>query len=234
MLGAFAAGVVATWWANRALGPAPTPEAVDRWGFGLPPLLDGRWWSLLTGMFLVESLALPLPFFTYLGIGLYERVARHWRAAVVFVGGQVGGVLVVAALLFPARDAEWAWARQLAGTVDFGMSVGGFAALGAFTAHLPARWRRRMRVGLSCYFPGPLLFSGLIYDVTHPTGWAIGIGLGALLAAGTARPAYRSPPRPSETAGLALAAAAGLVAGLVLGWHGGGPGGPFGWGPGAG
>ncbi|MPY91562.1 MAG: hypothetical protein GEV08_00450 [Acidimicrobiia bacterium] len=229
-----ATSAVATAWATRALGPDVTTTEVDRLGFGLPPLLDGRPWALLSGMFLVEALTLPLPLFTLLGIALYEHVARHWRAAVVLVGGQLAGVLVVCGLLYPLRHGDWAWARDLAGTIDFGMSVGGFATLGAWTAHLPVAWRRRLRVGLSCYFPGPLLFSGLVYDLTHPAGWAIGIGLGAVLASGAPHPADRTPRRPSETIGLVVVAAVGALAGVVLGWGGGGSGGPFGWGPGAG
>ena len=171
----------ATWLAHRALGPDPTRHEIDRLGYGLPPLLDGRVWTLLTGMVLTKALTVPVPIFSLIGVVLYERVARHWRTVAVLVGGQLAGVLAVSALLFPVRDVDQSWIHGLAQAVDFGMSVGGFATLGAWTAHLPSPWRPGIRLAVTAYLLAQLLLSGLIYDLTHPTGWAIGLWLGGRL-----------------------------------------------------
>ncbi|MET0911655.1 MAG: hypothetical protein ABWZ99_19475, partial [Ilumatobacteraceae bacterium] len=113
-----------------------------------------------------------------------------------------------------------------------GISVGGFACLGAWTAHLSAPWRRRLRWGLSCYFPGPLLLSGLIYDLSHPVGWVVGLLLGNAFVAGTDHPYDERPMDRREVPWLVVVAVLGAAAGIYVGWTGGGIGGIFGWGPG--
>lgn len=208
----------ATWVAKWALGPDPTAQDVDRLGYGLPAVLDGRPWTLLTGMVLTKALTVPVPLFSLIGVALYERVAGHWRPLVVLVAGQVLGVLLACALLYPLRNTDVDRVRDLADATDFGLSVGGFATLGAFTAYLPAPWRRRVRVGLSCYFPAPLVLSGLIYDLTHPIGWFLGIGFGLWLL----DPARQHGPdaaafRRDELPGLAVAALVGGLAGIYFG-----------------
>ena len=89
-----------------------------------------------------------------------------------------------------------------------------------------------MRLGLSCYFVGPLLLSGLIFDLTHPMGWVIGLVLGVLLINGTDHPYDSARLERRELPWLVAIATAGAVAGVVGGWTGGGIGGVFGWGPG--
>lgn len=213
-----AVGAAATWLARWALGPDPSQHDIDRLGFGLPALEDGRWWTLLTGMVLTKSLSLPFPVFSLIGVALYEAVARHWRTVVVLVAGQVLGVLAVCALLYPVRNVDNEWVQDMAGAVDFGMSVGGFATLGAWTAYLSAPWRRRLRLGLSAYFPGPLVVSGLIYDLTHPAGWLIGIALGVLLVDPSGpRQVDRTPLHRNEAPWLAVACILGALAGVYAG-----------------
>lgn len=207
---------VATWLAHRALGSDPTRAEIDRLGYGLPALLDSRVWTLLIGMVLTQALTVPVPIFSLVGVVLYERVAGHRRSLAVLVGGQVLGVVVISALLFPVRNVDQDWLHGLAEAIDFGMSVGGFATLGAWTAYLSTSWRRRVRLGLSCYFVGPLLFEGLIYDLTHPAGWVAGLWLGARLRAAGAGDDPEGP-RPGEWVGLAVAAVVGGVAGAIAG-----------------
>lgn len=89
--------------------------------------------------------------------------------------------MAVSALLLPFRHGDdQDRLRGLARAVDFGMSVGGFATLGAWTAHRP--WRPAVRVVVGAYLLGALLAEGLIHDLTHPAGWAIGLVVGAYLS----------------------------------------------------
>jgi hypothetical protein len=84
---------------------------------------------------------------------------------------------------------------------------------------------------VSCYLAAQLLLSGLIFDVTHPVGWTIGVVAGRWLM----RPAVvdRGPVRmPVDALWIGLGVVAGSAVGVVAGWTGGGVGGIVGWGPG--
>jgi hypothetical protein len=209
VLAVLATCAVATWIAKARLGDHPSSAAVERWAYGLPSVREGRLWTLLTGMFLVKDLSIPVPTFSLIGVMLYERVAGHWRAAAVLVGGQVAGVLAVCALLYPLRNVD-GWLHDMAQALDFGLSVGGFATLGAWTAYLPVRWRLAARLGLSCYFPLALVLdhAGQIYDLTHPAGWIAGLLLGPWLRDLVTSPRSRTAP--------AAVRPAPLVPGIVL------------------
>ena len=205
-------------------------EAVDELGFGAPALEGGRVWTLFTGIPFSSGLGLVPQWTTVVSLALFEHVARHWRTAFVFVTRHVVAVGVVSALLYAVRDVEQPWLHTLARTVDNGSSIGGFAVLGAWTVSRTSRWRWWWRVGLSCYFPWLTLLSGHVYDVTHPVGWAVGIWLGERLLPGL----HDSTSLTARQRGLgtSIAAVVGVLAGIRLGWTGGGNGGPFGWGPG--
>ena len=84
-----------------------------------------------------------------------------------------------------------------------------------------------MRWWQNVWLTGPLLFSGHLYDVTHPIGWVFGMWVGVRLMA---------PDRPDPTPfdrrewpGLILAIVIGALLALYSGYAGGGPGGLFGW-----
>jgi len=227
----YLAPIVATLIARRWLGDDPTPEDVRRLGYGWPALEAGRWWSLVTGATVSSSLeASFIPGYTLFAVVLLEHVAKHWRTAVMVVGGQIGGVLLGLLVTAPLRGRTSAFAIEMTETIDFGISVGGFACLGAWTCYLSTRWRRPLRWAVTCYLAFQLLLSGLIFDVSHPMGWAIGVFGGALLM--RPRSLDRTPMRlPADALWIALAIAVGSVVGIVAGWNGGGVGGIFGWGP---
>jgi hypothetical protein len=224
---------VATWIARRALGADATPAEIDELGYGLPPLLDGHVWTLFTGAFVVKSLTVSfVPSFSFIGVVLLEHRARHWRTLVAFLGGQVCGVLLALLLTAPLDGVDSAFANEMTDTVDFGFSVGGFAALGMWTCYLRAPLRRPLRWAIGCYLACQLLLSGLIYDVSHPIGWTLGIVVGARLM----RPEHPDPVAlrvPRDLWWIALGVVIGLGIGIVAAWDAGGIGGPFGWGPGA-
>ena len=116
-------------------------------------------------------------------------------------------------------------------TVDFGYSVGGFAALGAWTCYLRAPLRRPLRVGLSAYLVCQLLFSGLIYDVSHPLGWLLGITAGARWLLPPDHLDRRPLRIPIDILWIAVALVIGAAVGVATAWDAGGIGGIFGWGP---
>ena len=227
----YLAPIVATLIARRWLGDDPTPEEVRRLGYGWPTLEAGRWWTLVTGATVSGSLDISfIPGYTLFAVVLLEHKAKHWRTAVMVVGGQIGGVLLGLLVTAPLRSGTSAFAVEMTKTIDFGISVGGFACLGAWTCYLSTRWRRPLRWGVSCYLAFQLLLSGLIFDVSHPMGWALGVFGGAMLM----RPQSldRTPMRlPADALWIALAVVVGSAVGIVAGWNGGGVGGIFGWGP---
>jgi len=225
--------VVAMVWAKAALGDGAAGEIVARFGYGLPALEDGRPWTILTGLPLESSLSLiPQPI-TVVALVVYERVARHLRTIGVFVGGHVVAVLVLAGFLWVVQDPTNDWLRTMTQTLDVGSSNGAFACLGAWTAHLRAPTRRRVRLGIGCYLPVLLLISGHVYDLSHPIGFVFGLAVGPVLARGTRRPYDPAPWQRRELPWLVLVAVIGLAYGCYDAWNPGGTGGPFGWGPGS-
>jgi len=226
------APAVATLVARWALGDDPTTAQIERLGYGWPTLEDGRLTTFLTGAVVAKSLTVSLlPSISFVGVALLEYEARHWRAAVAFVGGQLLGVLLALLVTWPLRGGTSAFARETTETVDFGFSVGGFAALGVWTCYLRAPLRRPLRVGVSIYLLCQLLFSGLIYDVSHPLGWLLGITAGARWLLPPNEPDRRPLRIPTDVAWITLAAAIGAVVGVLTAWDAGGIGGIFGWGP---
>ena len=231
-LAVWLAPAVATLVARWVLGDDPTAAAVQRLGYGWPALEDGRLWTLVTGAVVVPSLAISLaPSFSLVGVVLLEARADHWRTAVAFVGGQLVGVVVALAITWPLHGSDGAFAHETTDTVDFGFSVGGFAALGLWTAYLSATWRRPLRLAITLYLLGQLLFAGHIYDVSHPIGWLLGITAGTRWLLPPDEPDRLPVQVPRDVAWLAVAGVIGTAAGVVAGWNAGGIGGIFGWGP---
>ncbi|MGH9271333.1 MAG: hypothetical protein ACRDZ2_08660 [Ilumatobacteraceae bacterium] len=228
-IGVIVVPILATFVARWALGDDRTAADMAELGYGLPALQEGRWWTLFTGMVLVGDLAIPLPSFTVIAVVLYEHVAGHLRALVALVGGQVLGVLLVLVAIIPLQDNTSAFAQKVTNVTDFGISVGGFACLGAWSAYLRSPLRRGVRLAISSYHLGPLLLSGLIFDLSHPAGWVLGLLAGPYLM----RP--RQPDqrlvRRNAWPWIVLAVAVGGAIGVYAGWTGGGVGGIFGWGP---
>ncbi len=222
---------VATWIARRALGADATDGDVMELGYGLPPLLDGRVWTLLTGAFVAPSLTVSLvPSFSFVAVVLLEHEARHARTLLAFLGGQILGVALALLVTWPLDSVDGAFAGEMTDTVDFGFSVGGFAALGMWTCYLRAPLRRPLRWGISGYLACQLVFSGLIFDVSHPIGWTLGIVGGSRLMRPD-RPDDAALRVPRDVGWILLGTLIGVGVGMFAAWHAGGVGGPFGWGP---
>jgi len=230
----FFAPAIATAIARAALGAHPSPAAIAELGYGWPALEGGRIWTPFTGAIVDRGLEISfIPGYTFFAVVLLEHKAKHWRTILFLIGGQVVGVLLGLLLTWPLKSGTSPFAVEQTTVVDFGISVGGFCCLGAWTAYIGAAWRRPIRTLVSCYLAAQLLLSGLIFDVSHPMGWIVGLVGGQALM----RPAAidRTPLRiPVDVALLIVAVALGTTVGVVAAWTGGGVGGIFGWGPGRG
>jgi len=222
--------LLATLWARAALGADASDAEVGRYGYGLPAFEAGRPWTVFTGIPLKFGLGLAPEPITVVALVLCETLAGHLRTLITFLVGHVVAVALVAAFLWLVADSGNTWLAQMATVIDVGSSNGAFACLGAWTAFLRAPTRRRIRLGISCYLPWLLLLSGHIFDLTHPVGWMTGLAIGSWLARRSGR-RDATPMSRRELGWLVVVAIAGTAYGIWDGWHGGGPGGPFGWGP---
>jgi hypothetical protein len=149
--------------------------------FGPPALLDGRWWTVVTGsLFALEPLQYPvvLVFFA-LPVALCEwRLGTRLTAVVVVVFqavGVIGGGYLVAAL---ASWTDWGWAQRTAQDLDVGFSAGALGAAVVVSAHLRRPWRGRVRLAVLGYVLTSLTLLGYLYDVEHLVAVLLGLWLG--------------------------------------------------------
>ncbi|GAA3038386.1 bifunctional lysylphosphatidylglycerol flippase/synthetase MprF [Microbacterium dextranolyticum] len=147
--------------------PFVESPGMDVWAFGLPAFDEGRWWTPVTGAFLVVEPWVYLP--TLIGmaaLGLLEYL-RGWRVALgYFWIGQLFGVFGAALLLGGLRlFSGWAWAQEIAGSLDVGPSAGALACVAALVGIARAPWRTRgWMVLLTAIIVGVLIF-GTVADL---------------------------------------------------------------------
>ncbi|WP_042434597.1 bifunctional lysylphosphatidylglycerol flippase/synthetase MprF [Streptacidiphilus anmyonensis] len=147
--------------------------------FGLPSLQSGRWWTPVTGSALgatpLDYLPIILGFVLLVGFAEW-RLGTRWTAAVT-VTGQIGTVLLTSALLAVLRTTGWAWAQELARSVDVGFSAGALCAGAVASATLASPWRQWLRLGLLVYVGVSVLFVGTLSDLEHLLAVAGGLAL---------------------------------------------------------
>ncbi|WP_147455167.1 hypothetical protein [Saccharothrix australiensis] len=145
--------------------------------FGVPSLAEGRWWTPVTGSFLavVPAAYVPMAGTFALFVGAAEWVRGTRYAAVVAVAGQLGAVLLSAALLAVLRWTGWDWAERTAGTLDVGFSAGSLWVAALLSASAPPPWRSRVRLGLALYVVGSFAFVGTLSDWEHLVAGVAGL-----------------------------------------------------------
>lgn len=202
-------------------GTILTPAAQQPWypqvATGLPALAEGRWWTILTSPFFVDS---PLVYLTLLplvagGLGWSEWRFGSLRTAGLFAGGHLVGVLGAAGILAIVSQGGWPWAVRLSETYDVGPSGGALTTLVFAVATLPAPWRLRARLAIAVWVGISVLYLGQLYDLEHAVS-----AVAALVASGWL-PAFRRPAgRPSQREwrliGLAALVAIGVIQVLDL------------------
>ncbi|SIT85485.1 bifunctional lysylphosphatidylglycerol flippase/synthetase MprF [Microbacterium sp. RU33B] len=149
----------------RPFEDTPTFDAV---AYGLPALLEGRWWTPITGTFFVNQ---PFVYiFTiagFLGMG-YLEVKRGSRVALAyFTIGQLFAIFATALLLWLASMAPWAWAQFEATQLDVGASGGTMACIAAAVGLFAAPWRVRAWLMLIGFVFIAMLFWGSLADLEH-------------------------------------------------------------------
>jgi hypothetical protein len=136
------------------------------WGddvaYGLPSLVDGRLWTLLTGALFAVT---PLCYVAVIGsFAVLTGFAEHrlgTRRTILACGyGHLVGILG-AALINAIGATHWS------ATLDVGFSAGALGAAAIATASLPRRPRLLARAGLLAYCLAALLVLGELADLEH-------------------------------------------------------------------
>ncbi|MCT9820849.1 DUF2156 domain-containing protein [Microbacterium sp. W1N] len=149
--------------------PFADSPALGIWGYGLPALEEGRWWTPVTGTFLVDAPWVYVPML----LGLVGMLVLEYRCgARVALGyfwvGQLFAVLGAALLIWLASFVtDWDWAQDMATILDVGASGGAFACLAALAGRLPSPWRLRAWLVLLGVVIVGFLFIGSLADVEH-------------------------------------------------------------------
>lgn len=199
------------------------------WGAGpLSTFVAGRWWTLLTALFVPDStvetvltLLLALTAFAWA-----ERLLGHLRVVMVGAGVGVMGLLAAIGLhaaLWTVTDLRPVEATELPVLEPSLLMIG---AIMAATAFAPALWRRRIRLvgfGLLAMFA---LYAGDGDSWYRVATAVLGLIVGAMLASGTVRHTWhRSSTREIRTLVAFIVAISGL--GPLVALIGGGGRGPL-------
>ena len=150
---------------------SPLYESV---AYGLPALLEGRWWTPITGTFFVNH---PLVYLftiaSFIGMA-YLEFRRGSRVALAYFGiGQLFAIFASALLLWLFAFLPWPWAQQEALALDVGPSGGSMACIAAAAGLLAAPWRVRAWALLLGFTFVTLFFWGSLADLEH----ALAVGL---------------------------------------------------------
>jgi phosphatidylglycerol lysyltransferase len=142
--------------------------------YGLPALVEGRWWTPITGTFFVSHPIVYL--FTIAGfIGMaYLEFRRGSRVALAyFTVGQLFAIFASALLLWLFAFLPWPWAQQEALALDVGPSGGTMACIAAAAGLLAAPWRVRAWALLLGFVFVALFFWGSLADLEHALAVAL-------------------------------------------------------------
>ncbi|MCR1782032.1 DUF2156 domain-containing protein [Nocardioides carbamazepini] len=145
--------------------------------YGPSALEGGRWWSVLTGPLLAIAPWCYLPVLLSFGVavGYAEPRLGTLRTALLWLGTQVGSVLVASALILAVGP------ESLRQALDVGPSGGALAVGAAMTAFLGTAMRRVARGALVGYAVVALLAVGHLADVVHLVAVAGGLLIGSAI-----------------------------------------------------
>ncbi len=184
----FTLGVVATMLVVAVVTGSLWSAVQDRplWdvvAYGLPAFQDGRWWTPVTGsLFAVAPWQyLPVAGGFLILVGWSEWVFGTRRAAIATCVCQLAAVVGAAAFLAITAPTGWDWAVQVAADLDVGFSAGAMAAVAAASVVVTPPWRARLRALLLMYVVIAFLYVGLLWDLEHLIGVAVGLVLGPVL-----------------------------------------------------
>lgn len=138
-------------------------------GYGVPAFAEGRWWTILSGMFVSGTPWMYIPvLLSLIGVGYLEYRKGALPVLAYFFGGQIIAVLVAALILWlGAMIPDWHWAAYEASVLDVGPSGGTLACVAAAIGLLKSPWRSRLWLVLVTALTIPLMFFGTIADLEH-------------------------------------------------------------------
>lgn len=186
----------------------------DDVAFGLPAFQDGRWLTLVWGMFFALD-----PFFYVYVAGAFAIITgfSEWRlgtarTVVLCVLYQWGAVLTTALFFLIFRGTGWEWVQQRATETDVGFSAGMLAVASVASATVRPPWRLRMRLAILGYVLFSVLFVGQMADAEHFVAVMLSMPFSTRLAGPHALRARALPTRHE----LRLLAAIGVLVITVL------------------
>jgi lysylphosphatidylglycerol synthetase-like protein (DUF2156 family) len=148
--------------------PFAENAAMATWAYGLPALEQGRWWTPVTGTFLVaQPWIYPLALASFAGMAYLELRRGSTLALLYFAGGQLFAVLGAAVLFWALSFTTWEWALREATLLDVGPSGGTFACIAAAISLFVPPWRVRAWLILLAYVVVTMIFWGSLDDVEH-------------------------------------------------------------------
>ncbi|MBD8517422.1 rhomboid family intramembrane serine protease [Plantibacter sp. CFBP 8804] len=180
--------------------------------YGVPSLEAGRWWTVLTGMFITAD---PL---AYLVAIVGAAVFGGWvevrfgtlRASAIFVTGHLVGILGALGAALALARLDWPWAQSLVTTLAVGPSCGILACVATATAFMRSPYRLRWRLLLLSWVSIALLYVGKIDDLEHFITTVVFV-----IAARILLGEHRSTPRPTMRDWRLFAVSGLLVIGAV-------------------
>ncbi len=181
----------------------------DDVAFGLPAFEDGRWLTLIWGMFFALD-----PFFYVYVAGAFALITgfSEWRlgtarTVLICVLYQWGAVLITALIFLIFRNSGWEWVQARAAETDVGFSAGMLAAVSVASATVRPPWRLRLRLAIWGYVLFSVLFVGQMADAEHFVAVVLSMPVSTRLAGPHALRARALPTRHE----LRLLAAIGVL-----------------------
>lgn len=140
----------------------------EPFAYGLPAIEAGRWWTPVTGTFVIDQpWVYALTIASLWGMA-YLEYRRGWRVALAYFGvGQLFAVLAAALVLWAGALLPWPWAQAQAAALDVGPSGGALACIAAAVSLFVAPWRLRAWIVLVAFVFLALLFWGSVADLEH-------------------------------------------------------------------
>lgn len=155
-------------------------QILANYGYGIPSLAEGRIWTVFTGALVAPE---PYMYATILasfiiGAGYLEYKVGIKKMLAVLVATHVISLAVSYLIILLFKQFDVAWAVAFSNTLDIGMSNAGLGVLGAATAGFSLLWKKRVRFLVLIYLIAMLLYSGIIWDLTHLVAFVVGVLIG--------------------------------------------------------
>lgn len=136
--------------------------------YGLPALEQGRWWTPVSGAFLLNAPLAYIPsVIAFWGMAYLEYRRGSVVALAYFWVGQLFAVLATALLLWALALTGWTWAVQEAAALDAGPSGGTMACIAAAIGLFVSPWRARAWFVLLGFVFIAVVFWGAVADIEH-------------------------------------------------------------------